>query len=166
LNKQLVFSLIISITVACIIATYAAVTLTVAPQQTELPSTAFTYTISASSNCLRFLNNSVPVMYVPFTVAAGQTGKLIINCTEIPGVSNGWTDVYIYKGYWDGGADHICRAGDIYSILKDIEPTDFAIKIGQSYVGNFSEETQQSYTLFFLVPPGGPSAFTVSYKPA
>jgi len=34
---------------------------------------------------------------VPFTVAANENWQLTINCTKMPGGSNGYTDVYIYK---------------------------------------------------------------------
>ncbi len=165
-NQKIVFGLTVTLIVVCVLAGYAAVTLTVAPPKTETPSSAFSFTVTASSDCLRFLNSSVPAIYVPFTVAADQTAQLTINCTKMPGGANGWTDVYIYKGYWASGANHTCKAIDLYPILNDIAPTDAAIKMGQPYVGNFGESQQQSYTVFFVVPPGGTSTFEVSYKPA
>jgi hypothetical protein len=135
------------------------------PQETpQTPTAAFNFTVSGTSDCLRFLNSSLQTVYVPFTVAAGEHYQLTVNATKMPGGANGWTDVYIYKGYWDGGADHICRAGDIYELLPEIESADFAIKAGQPYTATFGEETQQSYTIFFVLPPGGPASFDVSYK--
>ena len=140
--------------------------LTAVPENTQIPSDKFSFSVSSQSNCLRFLNNSIPVIYVPFTVAAGQTGELTVNCTQMPGGANGWTDVYIYRGFWDQGIDHICNSSDIYPILSNVESADYAIKSNQPYVASFGEADQQSYTLFFLVPPGGTSMFQVSFKPA
>ncbi len=166
MNKQAIFGLAITIIVACVLVTYAASSFIVAPQKVNEPTGEFDFTVSASSSCLRFLNSSVPAVYVPFTVAADQQFQLTVNCTKMPGGENGWTDVYIYRGYWDGGANHTCTAFDIYPIISDIEATNLAIKINEPYVGNFGESTQQSYTLFFVVPPGGQSTFHVTYKPA
>jgi hypothetical protein len=135
-------------------------------QKQPTPTGEFDFTVSSSSDCLRFLNSSVPAVYVPFTVAANQNYQLTINCTKMPGGVNGWTDVYIYKSYWDDGANHTCRAMDLYPILDKIEATDLQVKVNQSYIGNFGESTPQSYTVFFIVPPGGPSTFHVTYKPA
>lgn len=166
MNKHLIFGLIITALVACVIVAFAVMSLTVVPQNNQTPSSEFSFTVTNQSSCLRFLNSSVPVFYVPFTVAAGQTGTLTVNCTQMPGGANGWTDVYVYRGFWDEGADHICNSGDIYPILSNVESADFAIKLNQPYVGSFGEADQQSYTLFFVVPPGGPSTFQVSFKPA
>ena len=166
MNKHLIFGLIITILVACVIIAFAVMSLTVVPQNNQTPSGEFSFTVSSKSSCLRFLNSSVPVVYVPFTVAAGQTGELTVNCTQMPGGDNGWTDVYIYRGFWDEGVEHICTAGDIYPILNNVESADYAITLNQPYVGSFGEADQQGYTLFFVVPPGGPSTFQVSFKPA
>jgi len=166
MNKLLIFGLTITALVACALAAFAVVSLTAAPQNTETPSGEFSFTVTNQSSCLRFLNTSVPVIYVPFTVAADQTGTLTVNCTQMPGGANGWTDVYIHRGLWDEGVDHICESGDMYPILVDVESAEFAVKLGQPYVASFGETEQQSYTVFFLVPPGGPSTFQVTYKTA
>lgn len=166
MNKRLIFGITITILVACAMVAYATMSLTAVPQNTHKPSEAFSFAVSSQSSCLRFLNSSVPVIYVPFTVAAGQTGELTVNCTQMPGGANGWTDIYIYNGLWDQGADHICNSGDIYPILSNVESVDYAIKLNQPYAASFGEADQQSYTVFFLVPPGGPSTFQVSFKPA
>jgi hypothetical protein len=128
------------------------------------PTKDLDFTVSGKSDCLRFLNDSVPTIYVPFTVAANENLQLTINCTKMPGGVNGWTDVYIYKGYWDLGANNTCTAAALYPIISDIQSVDFEIKASQPYTETFGGSTQQSYTVFFLVPPGGPAAFHVTLK--
>jgi hypothetical protein len=131
---------------------------------TQQPTKELDFTVSGKSDCLRFLNASVPTIYVPFTVAANENWQLTINCTKMPGGVNGWTDVYIYKGYWDVGTNNTCKAGDLYPIISDIQSADFEIKANQPYTETFSGSTQQSYTVFFVVPPGGPATFHVTLK--
>ena len=82
----------------------------------------------------------------------------------MPGGANGWTDVYIYEGFWDGGTNHTCKAGDIYPIINDIQSVNFAIRAGQPFTETFGKSTEQSYTVFFVVPPGGQSTFHVTLK--
>lgn len=130
----------------------------------QQPSKEMDFVVSAKSDCLRFLNSSVPTFYVPFTIAANENWQLTVNCTKMPGGLNGWTDVYLYDGYWDGGADNICQAGDLYPILSDIQSVDFEIRANKPYTQTFGESTKQSYTVFFVVPPGGPSDFHISLK--
>lgn len=166
MNKNHILGLTITALVACTIVAYGAMSLTAVPQNTQIPSDEFSFSVSSQSTCLRFLNSSVPVIYVPFTVAAGQNGELTVNCTQMPGGANGWTDVYIYRGFWDQGIDHVCNSGDIYPILSNVESADYAIKSNKPYVASFGEANQQSYTIFLVVPPGGPSTFQVSFKPA
>jgi hypothetical protein len=125
---------------------------------------ALDFTVNAKSDCLRFLNSSVPIIYIPFTVAANENWQLTINSTKMPGGANGWTDVYIYKGYWDEGANNTCKASDLYPIISEIQSADFEIKANQPYIETFGGSTQQSYTIFFLVPPGGPATFHVTLK--
>ena len=131
------------------------------PQQ---PSEEMDFLVSAKSDCLRFLNSSVPTFYVPFTIAANENWQLTINCTQMPGGLNGWTDVYIYKGYWDRGVNNTCQAGDLYPILSDIQSVDFEIRANQPYTQTFGESTKQSCTVFFVVPPGGPSEFQITLR--
>ncbi len=164
MNKKIA-GLAVVVVIMCAIIVVAAVSFMAPPQTPRAPTGELDFTVSSSSNCLRFLNSSVPTIYVPFTVAANQQSQLIINATKMPGGTNGWTDVYIYKGYWDGGTNHTCTAGDIYPIISNIESADFSIMAGQPYTETFGDSTQQSYTVFFVVPPGGPSAFHVSLKP-
>jgi hypothetical protein len=158
-------ALIISVVLLCALG--AAMFATPYLTQTQQPTKEIDFTVSASSDCLRFLNSSVPVFYVPFTVTTNQNMKLTINCTKMPGGANGWTDVYLYKGYWNGGSNHTCVSGDLYPILKDIQRVDFAIRLNTAYVQTFGHtgSGQDSYTVFFVVPPGGqPATFHVTLK--
>jgi hypothetical protein len=132
---------------------------------TQQPTGALNFTVSASSDCLRFLNSSVATIYVPFTVAANEDWQLTINCTKMPGGANGYTDIYIYKDYWNGGANHTCAASDLYPIIDKIQSTDHQIRLGTPFIETYGGSTQQSYTVFFVVPPGGQqAAFHVTLK--
>ncbi len=161
MNKKIVLGLAIAVIVICALAAVAVSMMTLA----QTPTGELDFTVSGSSDCLRFLNASVPTVYVPFTIAANENWQLTVNCTKMSGGANGWTDVYIYKGYWDKGTNHTCKAGDLYPIINDIESADFEIKANQPYTQTFGESTQQSYTVFFVFPPGA-SAFHVTLKPA
>ena len=155
--------LIISLVLICALsAAIVATSLLVTPQQ---PTKALDFTVSASSDCLRFLNSSVPTIYVPFTVAANENMQLTINCSKMPGGVNGWTDVYIYKGYWNGGSNNTCTSMDLYPILNEIKSANFEIHTNAPYIQTFGGSTQQSYTVFFVVPPGGQQAtFHITLK--
>ncbi len=163
MNKKIVLGLAIVVIVICALVAVA-LSLNSLAQTPRSPTGELDFTITGSSDCLRFLNTSVPTVYVPFTIAANENWQLTVNCTKMPGGVNGWTDVYVYKGYWDEGANHTCKAGDLYPIINDIESADFAIKTNQPYTQTFGESTQQSYTVFFVYPPGA-SAFHVTLKP-
>ncbi len=166
MDKKIVFGAVGFAVIVCVLASVYVASF-MAPAQTPLtPTDEMDFSVGGSSDCLRFLNTTVPTFYVPFTVAANQNWQLTVNASKMPGGVNGWTDVYIYRGYWDGGANHTCKAGDLYPIINDIESADFAIKAGQPYTQTFGGSTQESYTVFFVVPPGGPSSFHVTYKPA
>jgi hypothetical protein len=162
MNKKV--GLIVSVVLICALgAAILATSLLAAPSQQ--PTKGLDFTVSASSDCLRFLNSSVPTIYVPFTVAANQNMQLTINCTKMPGGVNGWTDVYIYIGYWNGGSNNTCISSDLYPILNEIQSADFAIHTNTPYTQTFGGTTQQSYTVFFVVPPGGQQAtFHVTLK--
>ncbi len=135
------------------------------PQSPQTPTGELDFTVNASSDCLRFLNSSVPTVYVPFTVAANQNMQLTINATKMPGGANGWTDVYIYRGFWDNGTNHLTKAGNLYPIIGDIKSADTEIKANQPYTQIFGDGSVESYTIFFVVPPGGPATFHVTLKP-
>ena len=165
MNKKIIGLLVIAV-VICALATVAAVfLLTPANQAPQTPTGQLDFTVSGTSDCLRFLNSSVPTVYVPFTIAANENWQLTINSTKMPGGANGWTDVYIYKGYWDKGTNYTCKSGDLYPIINDIQSTDFEIRANAPYTQTFSDSTQQSYTVFFVIPPGGPATFHVTLKP-
>jgi hypothetical protein len=157
------FGLVVAVIVVCALAAVFLAKFILAPSQQ--PTGALDFTVSASSDCLRFLNSSVPTIYVPFTVAANEHWQLTINCTKMPGGANGYTDVYVYKGYWNGGSNHTCAASDLYPILSDIHSIDQQIRLGTPFTETYGTSTQQSYTVFFVVPPGGQQAtFQVTLK--
>lgn len=83
----------------------------------------------------------------------------------MPGGANGWTDVYIYKGYWDKGSNYKCASGDLYPILSDIQSTNRQIRANGTFTETYGGSTPQSYTVFFVVPPGGQATFHVTFKP-
>jgi len=81
------------------------------------------------------------------------------------GGTNGYTDVYIYKGYWNEGSNYTCTSSQLYPMLNDIQSTDHQIRLGSPYVETYDGPTQQSYTVFFVFPPGGQqSTFRLTLK--
>jgi hypothetical protein len=165
LNKK-ILGLVIAIVIVCSLVAATTVYLEIPAQSQLKPTGELDFTVSGASDCLRFLNSSVATVYVPFTVAANQNWQLTINATKMPGGANGWTDVYIYKGYWDKGVNHLCKAGDLYPIINKIEDANFAIKTNTPYVETFGGQTRESYTILFVIPPGGQTTFHVSLKQA
>jgi hypothetical protein len=164
MNKK-VTGTIIAVIIVCAVVAVAAYALLGTNQTPNLtPTSELDFTVSGSSNCLRFLNDSVPMVYVPFTVAANQQMQLTINATKMPGTT-AWTDIYVYKGYWNGGVNKTCVSGDVYPILSDIEPTNSVAMLNRPYIATFGDSTQQSYTVFFVFPPGGQSQFHITLKP-
>jgi hypothetical protein len=166
MNRKIILGLTAIVIAVCVFTSAYTLSIVIPTQMNRLPTSELDFTVTGSSNCLRFLNSSVPLVCIPLTVAANENWQLTINCTNMPGGNNGWTDVYIYRDYWVGGSNNTCIAGDIYPILADIESTECAIRLEQPYTQAFGESTQQSYTIFFVLPPGGPSAFHITYKPA
>jgi hypothetical protein len=129
------------------------------------PTGALDFTVSGTSDCLRFLNSSVPTIYVPFTIAANEKWQLTINCTKMSGGTNGYTEFYIYKDYWNDGSNNTCTSIQLYPILNDIQSTNRQIRLDNPFKEIFGESIQQSYTVFFVVPPGGQqSTFHVTLK--
>ncbi len=162
LNKK-VLSLVVALIV--LVALVAAFLAESASAPSQKPTGAMDFTVSGTSNCLRFLNSSVPTIYVPFTTAANTNWELTIDCTKMPGGANGYTDVYVYNSYWNGGTNNTCISGDLYPILNDIQSANFEIHTNTPYTQTFGASTQQSYTVFFVVPPGGTQAtFHVTLK--
>ena len=164
MNKKVAGSFI-TIAVLVIIVATAASYLIAPAQAPQTPTGQLNFTVSGTSDCLRFLNSSVPTVYIPFTIGANENSQLLINATKMPGGANGYTDVYIYDGYWDGGTNHICKAEDLYPIISDIRSADFQIRVKIPYIETFGNSTQQSYTVFFVIPPGGEATFHVTLKP-
>ena len=121
------------------------------------------FSVSGSNECLRFLTRDVGVVYVPFVVGASESWELIVECTEIT-TPGGWVDLYLYEDYWDEGVDYECVSEDIYSFLDCVESLDFELGLDNPFVRTFVGFGQESYTLFFIFPPGGPSTFHVSFK--
>ncbi len=132
----------------------------IAPQQ---PQDELDFTVSGSNECLRFLTRTVQTAYVPFRTGANEQWQLSIECTQMPG-AGGWTEIYMYKGYWNEGNDYMCMSEDIYPIIDQIETTDFQVKTNSTFTQTFGESTPQSYTLFFIMPPGGNGAYHVTLK--
>jgi hypothetical protein len=163
MNKK-VLGLIVAVIVVC--ASVGGFLALSSLTQAQQPTGALDFTVSGTSDCLRFLNSTVSTVYVPFTVAANENLQLTVNCTKMPGGANGYTDVYVYKGYWNGGSNYTCTSRDLYPILDDIQPTDHQIRLGTPFTETYGGSTQQSYTVFFVVPPGGQQAtFHVTLKP-
>jgi hypothetical protein len=162
MNKKLL-SLIVGVLVIC--AVMAAILVESSIASAKQATKAMDFTVSGTNDCLRFLNSTVSVCYVPFTVAANQNWQLTINCTKMPGGANGYTDIYIYNGYWDNGTNNVCMSADLYPILSQIQSNNYELKGTTSYSATFSGSTQESHTIFFVLPPGGPAAFHITYKP-
>jgi len=134
------------------------------PLQIQYPAHALDFTVTGTNSCLRFLESNVSLCYIPFTVAANENWQLTINCTQMPGGSSGWTELYVYKGYWDNGTNYKCTAGDTYSILSSIQDADRIIQGNSAFTENFNgTATLQSYTFFFVFPNGGQGTFHVTY---
>jgi hypothetical protein len=161
--KKKILGLIIAVIVVCTLAAAFLAQSAFAPSQQ--PTGALDFTVSGTSDCLRFLNSSVPTIYVPFTVAANEHWQLTVNCSKMPSGTNGWTDVYIYDGFWNGGSNHTCTSIDLYPILNDIQSTDHQIRLNKPFTETYGSSTQRSYTIFFVVPPGGQQAtFHITLK--
>jgi hypothetical protein len=122
------------------------------------------FTVSGKNDCLRFLNDSVSTVYIPVASGANQHWLLTINATKMAGGANGWVDLYTYQGYWDGGVNNTCVARDVYPILADIEDASAQVKANEPYTQTFGGSTAESYTLFFIFPPGGQCTFHVTLK--
>ncbi len=162
LDKK-ILGLVVAIIVICTSGTV--VILSSLLTSAQQPTGALDFSVTGSSDCLRFLNSSVPAVYVPFTTAANTNWQLTINCTKMSGGANGYTDIYIYKGYWNGGSNYTCTSNELYPILNDIECTNQQIRLGSPVTETYGGSAQKSYTIFFVFPPGGQqSTFNISLK--
>ena len=163
MNKKVLAVIGVIIVVCASVAAFL-VSSSIAPAQQ--PTGPLDFTVSGTSDCLRFLNSSVPAVYVPFTIAANENWQLIINCTKMSQGLNGYTEVYLYKDYWNDGSNYTCTSSQLYPILNDIQSTDHQIRLGTPFKETYGGTTQQSYTIFFVLPPGGQqSTFHVTLKP-
>ncbi len=125
MNKKVLALIVVVLVVFASVAAFM-VASSIAPARQ--PTEPLDFTVSGTSDCLRFLNSSVPAVYVPFTIAANQHWQLTINCTEISGGPQGYTDVYIYNDYWNIGANYTCTLAELYPILNNIQSTGQEIR--------------------------------------
>jgi hypothetical protein len=161
MRKEFVLGLIAVIIVGC---ASAAVLLSSSLAPPAAAPRELDFVVSGKNDCLRFLNDSVSTVYIPVATGANEHWQLTINATKMAGGANGWVDLYIYKGYWDGGVNNTCLARDIYPILANIEDAHAQVKASEPYTQTFGGTTSESNTLFFIFPPGGQSAFHVTLK--
>ncbi|HUJ84547.1 MAG TPA: hypothetical protein VLV84_02965 [Candidatus Acidoferrales bacterium] len=161
MNKKMLGLIPVVIVVICV-AVPAVLVLSPGAQPQQM---ALDFTVNGTNSCLRFLESNVSLCYVPFTVGANQNWQLTINCTQMPGGSSGWTELYIYKGYWDNGTNYKCSAGDTYGIISDIQDAHKIIQGNNAFTETFNGTAiAQSYTFFFVFPNGGQGTFHVTYK--
>ncbi len=161
MNKKVIGS-VIAVIVICATVTAFLVTSSLAPSQEA--QTELDFSVSGKNECLRFLTPTVQTVYIPFRTGANENWQLTVNATKMPGGANGSTDVYLYKGYWDNGTDHKCLSQDIYPILTDIQSAEAEITSNSTYTRTFGSSTPESYTVFFIFPPGGEATFQVTLK--
>ncbi len=160
MRKKILAFIPLVIAVCALVAVFLSGTALIAPQQ-QLQK-PLDFSVSGTNDCLRFLNSSVSVVYVPINSAAGEHWQLTVNATKMPGGANGWTDVYVYDGYWNGGANNTCQSVDVYPILSQIESADAQITGTTPFTQTFGGSTAQSSTVFFIFPPGGKATFHIT----
>jgi hypothetical protein len=130
------------------------------PSQVSQEQQELDFTVIGKNDCLRFLDKNVSIAYIPFKTGANEKWNLTIDCLEMP-TANAWTDLYIYRGYWNEGTDHKCMSQDLYSIISQIDSTDYRVKANSTFTETFGGSTSQSYTFFFILPPNGPGTFHI-----
>ncbi len=162
MNKK-VLSSVVAIVVCALVVVFLLESYFTPPQEA---TEEMDFVVSGTNDCLRFLNSTVSTVYIPFRTGANENWQLTINATKMPGGANGWTDVYIYKGYWDEGNDHKCMSEDLYSILSDMRSVGSQIRGDTPFKETFGGSTPQSYTVFFIFPPGGQATFHITYNKA
>lgn len=163
MDKKKILGLVVTIIVVCVLAVFLVGSL-LAPGQSAQKELDFT--VTGKNDCLRFLNSTVSTCYVPFRTGANEVWQLTINATQMPGGANGWTDVYVYKGYWDGGTNYKCVSQDVYPILNNIQSADAQVTGNSTFTQTFGGSSPESYTVFFIFPPGGQATFHVTLKQA
>jgi hypothetical protein len=156
MNKKI----LAAITVVILIATCTTVVFSLNIPTPQKPQQELAFSVYGTNTCLRFLDRNVTTCYIPFTTAANEQWQLSINASKMPGA--GWTDVFVYNGYWDNGTDHTCQSEQLYPIIKDIYSADFRIETNSTFTRTFGGSTPQSYTFFIIYPPGGQS--TLNFK--
>jgi hypothetical protein len=156
MNKKI----LLVIAVVLIAATASTVALSVNVSNLPKPQQELAFSVSGTNTCLRFLDRNVTTCYIPFATAANEQWKLSINASKMPG--SGWTDVFVYKGYWDNGTNHTCLSEELYPIINDIYSADFRIETNSTFTRTFGGPTPQSYTFFIIYPPGGQT--TLNFK--
>lgn len=162
MNKKILGLIVVVIVVFAAVAAFLVMS---AMAPTQRSAQALDFTVKGTNSCLRFLESNVSLCYVPFTVGAHQNWQLTINCTQMPGGANGWTELYIYRGYWDNGTGYKCSAGDTYGVLSNIQDANKIIQGNNAFTETFTgTSTAQSYTVFFVFPNGGQGTFHVTYK--
>lgn len=164
MNRKVLGVIPLIIAVCAIIAVFLSGSVLLAPQQS--PQQPLDFTVTGTNDCLRFLNSTVQTVYIPFRTDANEQWQLTINATKMPGGVNGWTDVHIYKGYWDNQSNYTCLSEDVYPILSQIESANAQVKGNEPYTQTFGGTTPQSYTVFFIFPPGGQATFHITLKQA
>ncbi len=160
MDKRILAAFAVFIVVGVLAAVFFAGPWSIVPQQ---PQEELDFTVSGSNECLRFLTRTVQTAYVPFRVGANEQWQISIECTQMPG-PGGWTEIYLYRGYWDKGNNHICMSEDLYPIIDQIEATDFKVETNSTFTQTFGGSTPQSYTLFFILPPGGIGTYHITLK--
>lgn len=117
------------------------------------------FTVTGTNECLRFLTRTVQTAYVPFRTGANEQWLLTVECVD--SADNAWTEVYVYEGYWDDGAENKCMSEDLYPIIDEIESMDFEIRTNNTFTRVFGESILRSCTLFFIFPAGGSSTYHI-----
>jgi hypothetical protein len=79
---------------------------------------------------------------------------------------SGWTDVFVYNGYWDNGDNYTCLSQDLYPIINEIQSSDFRIQTNSTFTKTFGGSTTQSYTFFIIFPAGGENVFNFKLEKA
>jgi hypothetical protein len=159
MNKKALASIAIA---AVIISIFAIIVL--APLTTpQPPQQELDFTVGGTNDCLRFFDLTVKTIYTPFRTEANEHWRLTIEPLKIPG-SGGWTDLYVYNGYWDNGTNHTCLSKDLYSILSDVPASNFRMTTNSTFSEVYGGATPQSYTVFFILPPGGEATFHIKLE--
>ena len=74
-----ILGLIIAAVIVCAVAVSAVAFFLVPPQGTPKE---LDFTVTGTNDCLRFLNSTVSVVYVPIATGANENWQLTINCTK------------------------------------------------------------------------------------